>query len=240
MSILTKTNHATQPQAVLFDLDGTLVDTAPDFFAVVNELRLADGLDALSYDQVREVVSNGARALINLSYGIDEGHPEYNAQRQRLLDLYLQNLAVDTRLFEGLEEMLIHFKQKQVPVAIVTNKPRLYAVALLEQLKMADGVLQDYTTSLVCPDDVTHRKPHPEALLLACEQMAVEPTKCIYVGDHKRDIEAGLAAEMETLAVRFGYLSNPKEADTWGAHKIFDSSTELSKHLISVTMGHSL
>ncbi|EAT13112.1 HAD-IIIA family hydrolase [Bermanella marisrubri] len=222
--------------AVLFDLDGTLVDTAPDFFVVINEMRMADGLDALSYESVRSVVSNGARALINLAYDIDEGHPEYARQRQRLLDLYLQNVAQETRLFPGFDAMLLHFKEQGIPAAIVTNKPRLYADALLKQLKINHGVLEDYIDSLVCPDDVTHRKPNPEALLLACKEMSVNASNCIYVGDHLRDIQAGKAASMTTLACEFGYVGSPQEAKSWQADQTFATSEALAQHLISVTM----
>lgn len=229
-------SNGKQYQAVLFDLDGTLVDTAPDFFVVLNEMRLADGLDALSYESVRAVVSNGARALINLAYDIDEGHPEYARQRQRLLDLYLENVAKETRLFPGFEAMLLHFKKQGIPAAIVTNKPRLYADALLKQLTINGGVLEDYIDSLVCPDDVTHRKPDPEALLLACAEMNVDSHSCIYVGDHLRDIQAGKAAHMETLACGFGYIDSPQEAESWQADRIFATSEALAQHLISVTM----
>lgn len=214
-------------EAVLFDLDGTLVDTAPDFYRVLNQMLTDDGLDNLSYADVRKTVSDGARALIKLAYGLDEGDQGFNEKRQRLLDLYLAGIAIKSDLFEGLHEMVLWLQSTQLPMAIVTNKPRLYAEALLSDLHLNDKPLAHYTASLVCPDDVQNRKPHPEPLFKACKEMQVTPQQCIYVGDHVRDIESGKAANMKTIAAGFGYVHSDHEAKDWQADWTINTSSEL-------------
>lgn len=224
-------------QAVLFDLDGTLVDTAPDFYRVLNLMLLEDGLKELSYEAVRRTVSDGARALIKLAYDLDEGETGFEEQRQRLLDLYLNGIAVKSDLFSGLHEMVLWMKNQNLPMAIVTNKPRLYSEALLNQLHLEDLPLETYTSSLICPDDVTNRKPHPEPLLKACKEMDVTPKDCIYVGDHIRDIESGKAANMKTIAAGFGYVHSATEAKSWQADWTIEDSAELLPLLKSIKSG---
>ena len=214
-------------ESVLFDLDGTLVDTAPDFFRVVNEMLQEDGLAPLSYPAIRSTVSDGARALIKLAYGLDMGDEGFDEKRQRLLDLYLEGIAVKSDLFAGLHEMVYWMTEKKLPMAIVTNKPRLYAEALLKDLLLDEKSLEHFTASLVCPDDVENRKPHPEPLLKACKEMKVNPENCIYVGDHARDIEAGKAANMKTIAAGFGYVHNEQDAESWQADWLINDSIEL-------------
>jgi len=209
-------------EAVLFDLDGTLLDTAPDFVRVVNQQRLKYEMAELEYDHIRAVVSNGARALIHLSFGFGPEHEQYSQRHQELLDLYYQNIAVETCLFPGMDDLLKFIEAAGVPWGIVTNKPRRFSELLLSELKLSErcGVL-------VCPDDVTHRKPHPEPMLLACKTLGCDPLNTLYVGDHVRDIEAGRAAGMVTVAARYGYLSDPDEALAWAADMNIDQPGEL-------------
>ncbi|ARU57210.1 phosphoglycolate phosphatase [Oleiphilus messinensis] len=214
------------PAAVLFDLDGTLIDTAPDFIRVVNAQRQQYGLQPLSSEQIRNSVSNGARALINLSFGLDVDDPGYAEKHTELLDMYLAGLAMDTVLFPGMDKLISALESIGIPWGIVTNKPRRFTDPLLDQM-----ALQNRCGVTVCPDDVTNRKPDPEPLLLACTTLKVEPRNCIYVGDHIRDIEAGKRAEMYTVAARFGYINEPAEVSDWGADLIVDHAQELHDFL---------
>ncbi|MCP5335745.1 MAG: HAD-IA family hydrolase [Oceanospirillaceae bacterium] len=207
---------------LLFDLDGTLVDTAPDFVRVVNHMLKEDGKATLPFDEIRAQVSNGARALVNLAYGIDEGHPDYAATRQRLLDLYLAGICIDSSLFAGLQNSLELCARHGLPWGIVTNKPRLYAAPLMDALNLRPAL-----ASLVCPDDVANRKPHPEPMYKACEEMGADAAQCIYVGDHIRDIEAGRAAGMRTVAAAWGYIAAGDDIQRWGADFIAATPAEL-------------
>jgi N-acetyl-D-muramate 6-phosphate phosphatase len=211
---------------ILFDLDGTLVDTAPDFVRVVNRMLSEDGKTTLPFADIRAQVSNGARALVNLAYGIDEGHPDYTATRQRLLDLYLADICIDSQLFVGLQTTLDLCARNGLPWGIVTNKPRLYAAPLMDALN-----LQPALASLVCPDDVQNRKPHPEPMYKACTEMGIEPLNCIYVGDHIRDIEAGRAAGMQTVAAAWGYIGQNDDINRWGADIIAATPADLNNWL---------
>tara|TARA_R110000823_G_scaffold315022_1_gene445348 strand:+ start:20311 stop:20970 length:660 start_codon:yes stop_codon:yes gene_type:complete len=216
----------TEPSAVLFDLDGTLIDTAPDFIRCLNQLREQHGLAALPPEHIRRFVSNGARAMIRVGFGLGPEHPDYLEKHTAFLDLYETGVAVETALFEGMDELLGTLEDRGVPWGIVTNKPARFAVPLIQALDLADRC-----AALVCPDHVTQRKPHPEALILACQQMGTEPGTGIYVGDHERDIEAGRNAGMKTIAVRYGYIEQPENIDLWQADLIADTVTDLAKLL---------
>ncbi len=213
-------------QAVLFDLDGTLIDTAPEFTIVINRMLKADGKPELPASQIRSEVSNGARAMIKLAWGISEDDPRFNQTRQAFLDEYLRTIGMHTELFDGLQTSLAWCEQQGIPWGIVTNKPRLYSEALLQNMNLASRC-----AVLVCPDDVTNTKPDPEPILLACSQIKVAPNQCLYVGDHLRDIDAGAAAGTKTMAVCFGYLSDPSEAHRWNADFVISKPTELLTHL---------
>lgn len=209
-------------QAVLFDLDGTLIDTAPDFAAVLNRMRALHGLDPLPYEAVRAVVSDGARALITLGFGAEEGEPAFEPLRAQLLELYGRHLADASCLFPGMKEVLAWLQAQGLAWGVVTNKPLQYADALMRAL-----ALERHCSALICPDHVRQRKPHPEGLLLACEQIGCAASGAVYVGDHLRDIEAGHNAGMATVACRYGYLREPGEPDRWGAHAVVDTASDL-------------
>ncbi|NWN92147.1 phosphoglycolate phosphatase [Marinobacter adhaerens] len=221
MSVITE-----QPSAVLFDLDGTLIDTAPDFIRCLNLLRQQHGLSALPAEQIRRSVSNGARAMIRVGFGLEPEHPDFPGKHTAFLDLYEAGVAVETRLFEGMDPLLLSLEQRGIPWGIVTNKPERFAAPLIQALGLADRC-----ASLVCPDHVTDRKPHPESLFLACTQIGAAPEQTVYVGDHQRDIEAGRNARMKTIAVRYGYIEEPETVDLWQADIVADTVSDLAKLL---------
>ncbi|MCS5560285.1 MAG: phosphoglycolate phosphatase [Marinobacter nauticus] len=214
------------PAAVLFDLDGTLIDTAPDFIRCLNQLRQQHGMPALPAEQIRRSVSNGARAMIRVGFGLEPEHEGYPEKHTAFLDLYELGVAVETTLFPGMDVLLSSLESRGIPWGIVTNKPARFAVPLIEALGLAQRC-----AALICPDHVAERKPHPESLLLACRQIQVEPIKSVYVGDHERDIEAGRNAGMHTIAVRYGYIEQPETVDLWQADRIADTVSDLTKLL---------
>ncbi|HAC30822.1 MULTISPECIES: phosphoglycolate phosphatase [Marinobacter] len=214
------------PAAVLFDLDGTLIDTAPDFIRCLNQLRQQHGMPALPAEQIRRSVSNGARAMIRVGFGLEPEHEGYPEKHTAFLDLYELGVAVETTLFPGMDVLLSSLESRGIPWGIVTNKPARFAVPLIEALDLAQRC-----AALICPDHVAERKPHPESLLLACRQIQVEPIKSVYVGDHERDIEAGRNAGMHTIAVRYGYIEQPETVDLWQADRIADTVSDLTKLL---------
>ena len=214
------------PAAVLFDLDGTLVDTAPDFVRVLNDLRLKYDRPALAYDEIRVAVSAGARAMIQVGfpeYPLDS--PEFATLRQEFLDNYGLGLAQESRLFSGMEDLLTALENRNIPWGIVTNKPRIYSVPLLAGL-----ALNERCQVLVCPDDVSQTKPHPEPMYLACNTLSVSPEHTIYVGDHIRDIQAGNNAGMKTIAVGFGYIPSHENINDWQADYCVDTVAALIQH----------
>lgn len=215
-----------QPSTVLFDLDGTLVDTAPDFIRCLNLLRQQHGLEVLPPEQIRHSVSNGARAMIRVGFGLEPEHPDYLDRHTAFLDLYEAGVAVETTLFAGMDDILAGLEQRGIPWGIVTNKPVRFTVPLVEALGLAERC-----SAVVCPDHVNQRKPDPESLLLACQTMGVDPAKGIYVGDHERDIEAGRKAGMTTIAVRYGYIEQPEAVDRWQADLVADTVSDLAKLL---------
>ncbi|WP_250462706.1 HAD-IA family hydrolase [Microbulbifer litoralis] len=221
-------------KAVLFDLDGTLFDTAPDFVVVLNQLRQQEQLPPLPDAAVRSVVSNGARALVTLGFGKDEGDPAFEDLRQRLLDLYLAHLAEKTVPFPGIEKLLGHLAANDIAWGLVTNKPEAYTVPLMQAFTHLPA-----PSAVICPDHVAKRKPDPEAVLLACRRIGCLPREAIYVGDHERDIIAGRDAGMPTIGCRYGYIDEGDDPANWGADHLVDSAGEiwplLQKHYIEKT-----
>ena len=224
-------------QGVLFDLDGTLIDTAEDFILCLNDLRQDSQLTPLPASDIRKVVSDGARAMITLGFDISEGHPEFENKKQQFLSLYLNNIARKSRLFDDLNDTLRWCEENHIPWGIVTNKPRIYSEALLKALKLHNRI-----STLVCPDDVKNTKPDPEPLYKACNDIQLNPEQCIYVGDHARDIEAGKRAGMPTIAAGYGYVHTQDEAQNWQATWCVETSKQLHtllKTLLSPQSGKS-
>jgi len=210
------------PDAVLFDLDGTLIDTAPDFVTVLNLLLKENDKGPLPYESIRAIVSDGARALVKLGFGLEETDPEFSLRRARLLELYSKHLSQESCLFEGMDKVLTTLENQSINWGIVTNKPRAYAEPLIEDLG-----LKQRCAILVCPDDVTQTKPHAEPILLACSKINALASKSIYVGDHRRDIESGRNAGSLTVACRYGYIPPIENIDHWQADHIINHAEEL-------------
>lgn len=210
----------THPKAILFDLDGTLVDSAPDFESVVNSLRADEGLAPLPYQAIREQVSNGGVALASIAFNIDKTHDDIMHYRQRVLDRYQENIGSHSGYFAGFEQVLSTLEQHQIQWGIVTNKPRLYAELLVERLDIHAPVM-------VCPDDVVNKKPHPEPLFKAANALNVAAEDCWYVGDHARDIESAIAAKMPSIAALFGYIEPHVDPKDWQADYYIDTPLEL-------------
>jgi 2-phosphoglycolate phosphatase len=211
-------------KAVIFDLDGTLIDTADEFVVVVQALRAEHGRGPMDEDQIRATVSNGARALVSLALELEENDPEFEAQRLRLLEIYSGVLGSSAKLYPGLADLLKQLKTLGISWGISTNKPRAYTAPLLERL-----AIQPAPGSVVCPDDVSQRKPHPESLYLNCKHLDCAPHEAIYVGDHLRDIQAGRGAGMYTVAAAYGYIEAHDDPASWNADDLVTCSTQLSR-----------
>jgi len=209
-------------KAVLFDLDGTLLDTAPAFHVLLNEQLAALGREPISLEAVRTVVSEGAAAMVCLAFGIERGHPMFAEQLDTLLARYANAPGANTQLFAGMATVLNTLDELGIPWGIVTNKPERFTLPILAHLGLAERV-----GVVVCPDHVSERKPSPEGLLLAARTLGVAPAQCCYVGDHQRDIEAGHNANMATIGVTFGYLAAGEDPYSWRADAYADHAEEL-------------
>ncbi|MFI9652192.1 HAD-IA family hydrolase [Guyparkeria halopsychrophila] len=209
------------PQAILFDLDGTLLDTAPDMAAAINRVRAEQGLEPMAFDEIRPHVSNGARGLLAVGLGITPDHDTYGQLRDRFLALYAEDLAVHTCLFPGLEALVDSLEQRALPWGVVTNKPGELTRRLLEALEITPAVV-------VCGDDLKRAKPHPDPLLFAAGKLRLPPAAIWYIGDHERDIIAGNAAHMPTVAGRWGYLDGERPIESWGATVVIDRPEDIA------------
>ena len=208
--------------AVVFDLDGTLLDTAPEFVAVVQQLRAEHDREPLPEEQIEARVSDGARAMVGLALDITQESPVFEEKRQRFLDIYQRDLGSATSPYPGIVEILNALLLAGIPWGISTNKPSYLAEPLVAGLK-----LQPPPASLVCPDHVERPKPDPEPLFLNARQLECDPEQVIYVGDHLRDIEAGNAAGMYTIAAAYGYIHQDEDPADWGADAIATDGHEL-------------
>lgn len=209
-------------RAVLFDMDGTLLDTAPDFIAVCQAMLKAHGREPIDDQRIQDVVSGGARAMVAATFDMDPEAPGFEALRQEFLDRYQEHCAVLTRPYEGMPELLESIERSRLIWGVVTNKPVRFAAPIMEQLGLAER-----SQVLVCPDHVTKSKPDPEMLLLACSQLKVDPSEVLFIGDDLRDIESGRAAGTKTAAVRYGYIHPDDNPAHWGADVIVDHPRDL-------------
>ena len=213
-------------RAVLFDLDGTLIDTAPDFIRIIKLMCNDANKPVPADDLIRAQVSEGARAMVHLVHPeLEINSPELLRIRQQFLDIYAQNIAVDTCLFPDMDNVLKQLEAQHLPWGIVTNKPRGLSELLLDALNLTERC-----QVLVCPEDVKHTKPDPEPMYLAAKQLNIAPEQIIYVGDHPRDIDAGRAAGMPTVLAAYGYLppAHRADLDAWNADVIIHNVSELS------------
>lgn len=208
--------------AVLFDLDGTLVDTAPDLAAALNQVRSEAGFDALPMDAIRPVVSHGAKAMIERGFDMQADAPGFETLRLRLLAVYRRRLAQESRVFAAMEPVLREMESRSLPWGIVTNKPAWLTDPLVKAL-----ALTERAACVISGDTAARPKPHPDSLLLAAERLGVAPETCLYVGDAERDIEAGRAAGMRTLVALFGYLDADDQPATWDADGAIEQPGDL-------------
>lgn len=218
----TTLSWAQAPQAVLFDLDGTLADTAGDLAGALNRVRARDGLAPQPLSLLRPWASAGARGLLAAGMDIHPDHPEYEAYRQAFLDAYLECLAETTCLFEGMEAVLQDIESRGMKWGVVTNKPHKFTVPVMAGLGLSEraGVI-------ISGDTTAHAKPHPLPLLTACEQLGVSPAATLYVGDDLRDIQAAKAAHMPSAAAAWGYLGHGTDIRVWQADVITDTPFDL-------------
>ena len=209
-------------RTVLFDLDGTLADTAPDLAHALNELLKEEQRQPLPYETIRPEVSHGATALVKLGFGLTLGDKDFERLRQRFLTLYSENLCRHTRPFAGIEPLLQALQQQHINWGVVTNKPAFLTDPLVASLKLAPAPV-----CVVSGDTTANRKPHPEPMLLACTQAGSQPRECLYVGDAERDIQAGKHAGMKTLVALFGYISKNEIPQNWGADGMICAPLEI-------------
>ena len=213
-------------QAVLFDLDGTLADTAPDLAAAVNKMRHDRGLEMLPLDDLRPLASAGARGLIGGAFGIGPEHQGFASMREEFLANYEADLCIETTLFPGIGEILNELDERGVRWGIVTNKVARLTDPLVEQLGL------DLRAGCVVSGDTTpHSKPHPAPLLHAAKELDIQPERVVYVGDDLRDVQAGFAAGMVTVAAAYGYCGTDLPPTQWHAQHVVQSTGELQRLL---------
>ena len=214
------------PAAVLFDLDGTLIDTAPDMGGALNNLLREEGRAPLPIEAIRPYVSQGGLVLTQLGFGDSVSAAEIEPLRQRFLQHYLAIIANDSRLFAGYDAILDDLEARLIPWGIVTNKPEWLTHPLLEQLGLSSR-----SAVVIGGDTLAERKPHPMPLQEAAARIGVDVRDCIYVGDDERDIVAGRAAQMKTLVAAYGYIEDADAIIGWNADGVINSPAELMQHL---------
>ena len=209
-------------RAVLFDLDGTFADTAPDLARALNRVRAERGLEPLPPEVARPWTSSGARGLLKAGFNITPEDKDYGVLREKFLDYYEEDLCVETRLFDGVPELIAKLRARHVPWGIVTNKGKRFTDPLLRLLAV------DHLSACAVSGDTTpHTKPHPAPLLLAASLLSLQPVQCLYVGDDLRDAQAAQNAGMRFVAAGWGYLGEGGDPDTWSADAVLSSPREI-------------
>ncbi len=215
------------PQAVLFDLDGTLIDSAPDLGAAADKMRTDRGMPSLDYALYRPMAGSGARGMLEIAFGMAPEHPEYEAFKEEFLSNYEQAMTVRSVIFDGVHDLLAHLQGQGMLWGVVTNKHQRFTLPLTAQLPLFATA-----KAIVSGDTTPHAKPHPEPLFEAARRMQLPPEHCWYVGDDERDIVAGKAAGMTTVAAHYGYLGSQAEVMRWGADHIIHSPLALAELLL--------
>jgi phosphoglycolate phosphatase len=200
-------------RAVLFDLDGTLIDSAPDLAAAADQMRVVRGMPSLPFERYRPMTGAGARGMVGVAFGIGPDDPQFAAYREEFFANYAACMTQRTQPFAGVSELVEQLLRRGLRWGVVTNKSARFAVPLTEQMALFSS-----SGALVCGDTTAYSKPHPEPLLEAARRLGLPPAQCLYVGDDERDIVAGLAAGMGSVAATYGYLGANEDTRSWGAH----------------------
>ena len=204
---------------ILFDLDGTLINTAPDLAYALNTLLLENGVEEKPYEAIKPLVTHGGKALVAMGFECNESHPEFTKRHQRLLQIYTDNIDKYAKTFEGIDDLLKLIKQRKLLWGVVTNKPENLSHLLLGKLGIKPDVV-------VCGDTLEYNKPHPAPLLYACAQLCVSPVSCLFVGDDENDMIAGKNAGIKTVAVTYGY---GKVVQGWNYDYLIDCPQEIQR-----------
>jgi phosphoglycolate phosphatase len=213
---------------ILFDLDGTLIDSAPDLAAAADEMRVSRGMASLPLDIYRPMAGAGARGMLGIAFGLTPDAPDYEVLREEFFSNYERCMTQQTYAFDGVRALIDDICQSQFRWGVVTNKSRRFTEPLTQGMPLFS------TAGVVISGDTTpHAKPHPEPLFEAARRLGVDPAQCVYVGDDQRDIVAGLAAGMLTVAATYGYLGTKSDVNTWGAHAQINSPLDLLQLLVS-------
>ena len=217
-----------QVQAVLFDLDGTLIDSAPDLGVAADKMRVARGMPSLPLDMYRPMAGAGARGMLGIAFGMTPEHPDFLAMREEFFVNYENAMTERTRIFDGVIDMIAALVSLGLPWGVVTNKSSRFTDPLTAAMPL-------FATAgaVVSGDTMSHAKPHPAPLLEAARRLQVAPERCVYVGDDERDIVAGLAAGMGTVAASYGYLGQQSDISQWNAHLHINSPMDLLKSIQS-------
>lgn len=209
-------------RAVIFDMDGTLLDTAPDFIAVCQAMLQQRGLPAIDDKLIRDQVSGGARAMVAATFAMQPQDDGFELLRAEFLERYQAHCAVLSQPFDGMLQLIADIEQAKLIWGVATNKPVRFAEPIMQQLGLAER-----SAVLVCPDHVSRSKPDPEMLLLACAKIGVAPGEVLFVGDDLRDIQSGHAAGCKTAAVTYGYIHPEDNPRNWGADVVVDHPLDL-------------
>ena len=213
------------PAAIFFDLDGTLIDSAPDLAAAADKLRTDRGLPSIAYERYRPMAGAGARGMLAVGFDMKPDHADYENLREEFYVNYENSLTARTFAFDGVAELLAAIRSNAMPWGIVTNKSKRFTNPLVAQMPLLQG-----TGAVISGDTTPHTKPHPEPVLAAARLTGIDPAACWYVGDDKRDIESGRAAGMKTIAANWGYLGEHAVSD-WGADAVADHPADLLRWL---------
>jgi phosphoglycolate phosphatase len=216
----------TKIKTILFDLDGTLIDTAPDMAAALDVLCTEENRAPLPYEKVRPVVSNGSAAIVKLAFGDVTDEEKLRYLKLRYLDIYKDNICIHSTPFKGVEQVLDYIEQHALNWGVVTNKPGWLTLPLMKSLQLAQRA-----ATIVSGDTTQNSKPHPGPMHHACNEARSVSSECMYVGDARRDIEAGNNAGMKTLVANYGYIGIDENVDSWGADAVINDPEEILLHL---------
>ena len=209
-------------EAVLFDLDGTLIDSAPDLGAAADKMRTDRGLPSLPPERYRPMAGAGARGMIGVAFGFAPDHPDYEALREEFFVNYESCMTQRTTAFDGIASLLDELASRGLPWGVVTNKAARFTEPLTRAMPLFTSA-----AAVISGDTTPHAKPHPAPLLEAARRLGIAPQRCVYVGDDQRDIVAGHAAGMGTVAAAYGYLGNAADTGDWGAHAVILAPLQL-------------